>query len=119
MDFARIEFDETIGPKIESMDAQQFYDYVKSLRNEDFKKTYRPKKPYRVVAISRNKKGTFIIRVKRNPKVILKSEIFDAAKELKESPIKLWNAVEKRKIPIADTLDGYEDIEKKIKELPF
>lgn len=95
---------------------EEFYEYIVRLRNTEFKKKASTAKPYKIVSISKNKKGTYVIRCRRQPKAVTRKEVDDLSKEIGESYLTTWNLFVKRKIKVEEII---EDAEIKIKELPF
>jgi len=95
-----------LGPAFDSYTAVSFYQYVESLRDENFKKktSQRKSAAFKPVSISINKKGHLIIRCKRQPKQITKAEIIELAGQHKISQVTLWNAVKKRDIQIVQEI---------------
>ena len=96
-----------LGPSIHSQSPEEFYNYIVSLRNEDFKvKRSKNVRAVGPVSISKNKKGNLIIRIKRKPKRITKKEIELLSKKLDITQVELWNACKKRKIEIVDNIEN-------------
>jgi len=94
-----------LGPSISDQTIDSFHNYINSLRDDNFKRKYKPKKEFRIVSVSQNKKGSYIVKVKRNPKEVLQSELDALAKELNISIPKMWDIFKSRKIPIVDKLN--------------
>jgi len=71
---------------------QEFRDYVISLHKAP------PKK--RDFTVRLNKKGTIVLRINREPKFLLRSEVDEMARELGLSLQLTWSEVAKRKIEV-------------------
>jgi len=115
----RIEQLALLAQPFDTFTKETFYAYIISLRNEDFKKKATTKRTYKVVSIGKNKKGTYIVRCRRRPKAVTRSEIDYLSKEIGESYLTTWNLFKDRNIAISETIIDDIQIEKAIKGLPY
>ena len=115
MHFERTECLALLAKRFETFTPGEFYNYVISLRDENFKKKTTTKKPYQAVSVSKNKKGTFIVRCRREPKKVMRKEIDHISKALGESYLTIWELFQKRKIKIVEVVNDIEEIKNSIK----
>lgn len=90
-----------LAPPFSGHTPESWRTYVEGLYDETAGKKGRKKKATpKPFTVSRNKKGSIIFRVKRDPKWVLESELEDAGNILGLEPKEVRLLVEKRKIEI-------------------